>query len=474
MLASPEMADHWNETRGDRLMLISFDGDNPNFETGWVTKQEFEESLTKLEARPFINRPRVNENKRWVAYQTIAAALSDLSETAGATKHLVPFTSDVKLDADTGEVTMGRIATALDSARIEVHPVDLIWDTRPGTTPYGLKTLSWLGKGELFGNGKTTSDAVEKIIGSYEYGCRVIVNIDVTHNPAVLAASRLNLRVLDNRFTIPPAAPVAKVPPKLTNDDRFAALIRRPYWGRGLRLESSFWPIKPIDAKTWKGLLIVRVLVPPDDKVPEAMSELSLFVSLNDGRMPLYRGLGASDIAEFQERGSYMVVFETTAKAGQRSSFASIATADLSAGATSRTTFTVPKPPKAGESASWSLIDRAGEYTGAVVLLPSLTAKVPASKPTSFMGYGCPVEQRSNLVGVVVDTSDAVVDQVDLQPLNPSALPCGWFAGATTRNLVPGTYYFKSPEGLRSTIAEPIRFEVADSAPLTKIAQAKP
>jgi len=458
MLVSREMTEHWDETLGDRLMLMSFDGDSPTFETGWVGKKAFTSALDTLKNRPFNKREHVHENARHQALVTLSIALSNQAETAGSTKHIFYLSADLQLDADTGEATLGNIATAVGAARIELNTIDLLSDKR--VLPYGLGTLAWLGQGKLYGNGKTATNAVEDVIGTYEHGCRVIVSIDLKRHPEITEETRLDLKVVDKRFTIPPRAPIGKAP-KITDDARFAALIRARFWGRGVRLESLFWPIKAIDQKTWKGLLLVRVRTEPGEQLPEGTDQLDVFVSVNDGRMPLYKSLDGTDIAEIRTRGSRLLVFELAARRGGGTSFASVATTDLSAGATSRTVFTVPKPPKPGQSTAWAVVGGEGAYGSTAILLPSFDATAPSGQPTGFMGYGC-ASKSGAPVAEVVNQADQAVDSVALVSTNRDA--CGWFVGSTTKNLDPGAYYFRVPVALQLTSSEPMRFKVVDAA----------
>jgi hypothetical protein len=310
--------------------------------TGPTSIDEFGKAFDAIETRTFHERDHLDDRRRWSSLMSFGEAFGNAGDTAGATKHVILLSGDFKLNAKTGEVTMSNIASVLQRARVVIHPVDLLWSER--VLPAGILTLSWLAQGELFGNGATALDAVEKVIGVYDNGCRLIISVQ---SPV----ENLTLHLLDKRFTIPPAAPVHPLPP-LTNDERFEAVLKLRFWGGGLQLSTRFVPVTPLDKKAWRGYILTTIRIDPDGKFPDDVQDLEVLASLNDGQKPFSMGLGKADVDELRTRGSKVVMFEATLSAGNRSALAVVTSRDLSVGATSRTAFTVPRPPKIGESVS--------------------------------------------------------------------------------------------------------------------------
>jgi hypothetical protein len=350
MLASDAFRASFKYDLGDRLLLALFDGSDVEFVTGPTSIDEFGKAFDAIETRTFHEQDHLDDRRRWSSLISFGEAFGNAGDTAGATKHVILLSGDFKLNAKTGELTMSNIASVLQRARVVIHPVDLLWSER--VLPAGILTLSWLAQGELFGNGATALDAVEKVIGVYDNGCRLIVSVQ---SPV----ENLSLHLLDKRFTIPPAAPVRALPP-LTMDERFEANLKLRFWGGGLLVESNFVPVKPLDKKAWRGYILTRIRIDPDGKFPDDVKDLEVLASLNDGQKPFSMSLGKADVDELRSCGSKLVRFEATVSAGNRSSLTVVTSPDLSVGATSRAVFIAPKPPRPGESVSWSLAGGGG------------------------------------------------------------------------------------------------------------------
>jgi hypothetical protein len=243
----------------------------------------------------------------------------------------------------------------------------------------------------------------------------------------------------------------------LTNDERFEANLKLRYWGGGLQLESTFWPVKPLDKRTWRGYILIRIRIDREGKFPEDVNDLEVLASLNDGQRPFSMNLGKADVDELRTRGSKLAIFEATISAGSRSGLAVVTSPDLTVGATSRTAFKVPKPPKTGESASWSLVGGEGSVAGTAILLPATDTTLQAGTTPVFMGYGCgtPAVPGNIVTSVTGDT----VAAVPLSFRSPTAGGCGWLMGSPASTLPPGRYVFQPPN-VRD--GEAVQFEVGE------------
>ena len=326
MLASEAFRTSFKPELGDRLLLALFDGDEVVFETGLTTVDEFTKAFDAIELRTYHPLEHLDDRHRWSSLQQFGIALGGLGESGAVTKHVILLSDDFPMDANTGELTISNLASNLERAHVVIHPVDLAWRER--VLPAGILTLSWVAQGELFGNGKTALDAVEKVIGIYDNGCRLVISIRAT-------SEKVSLHLLDKRFTIPPPAPVRPLPP-LTPDERFVANYHLRAWGQGLRLDSMFWPVKPLDRKTWRGYILAKLQIEPGETLPQSVYELQAFASLNDFKPPLSLALTDTDVEELRSRGSKLVIFEVTVKAGTRSSLSVVTTESATVGATSR------------------------------------------------------------------------------------------------------------------------------------------
>jgi len=448
ILASDAFHSSFKPEFGDRLLLALFDGQGVEFVTGWVGVEAFTAAFSELETRNFIRHEHLDDRKRWSSLIDFGNALANQSETGGATKHVILLSGDFEMDADTGEQTMTKLASVLERARVVIHPVDLFWQGH--TLPRGIITLSWLAQGELFDHGATSLDAIEKVVGVYENGCRVIISVKAPSD------EKVTLHLLDKRFTIPPTAPTRPLPP-LTNDERFASLIKLRYWGSGCpHLESTFWPVKAIGKNAWDGFIVAEVSIRPEVALPNEVKELEVFASLNDGKQPFFIRLEAKDVDELRLRGSKRLIFEARVKTGNRSSFAVVISPDLSVGATSRTAFTMPKPPRDGESASWNLVGDPARIAGSPILLPALKTALPEGKPPVFMGYGCGTQAPGS---IVTHATGDVVTAVPLTLRSTSTGTCGWFLGTPASTLAPGNYVFKPPQ---SRGAKDVQFTIVE------------
>lgn len=449
MLASDAFRESFKPERGDRLLLALFDGEEVVFETGLTTVEEFTKAFDAIETRTFHPLEHLDDRHRWSSLQQFGIALGGLGEDGSVTKHVILLSSDFPMDASTGEQTISNLASNLERAHVVIHPVDLVWRGR--VLPAGILTLSWVAQGELFAHGKTALDAVEKVIGIYDNGCRLIISIRAT-------SEKVSLHLLDKRFTIPPPAPVRPLPP-LTTDERFEANYHLRAWGGGLRLDSMFWPVKPLDRRTWRGYILAKLRIEPGETLPQSVYELQAFASLNDFKPPLSLTLADTDVEELRSRGSKLVIFEVTVKAGTRKSLSVVTTESATVGATSRKVFTVPKPPRAGESASWSLIGGEGSLAGTSILIPAFDTTLSEGQSPSFMGFACGMTGATGNI-VTSETGD-VVAMVALTSQASSSTGCRWLMGAAPATLAPGSYVFNPPnsrdaEGVRFTIEKAV------------------
>jgi hypothetical protein len=448
ILASDAFRSSFKPEYGDRLLLALFDGDGVRFETGWVGVEEFTKAFAELESRPFIVREHLDDRKRWSSLLDFGNALANQSETGAATKHVILLSADFDMDAETGERTMSDLASVLERAHVVIHPVDLFWHDH--TLPRGIITLSWLAQGELFAHGATSLDAVEKVIGVYDNGCRLIISVK---SPPT---EKLTLHLVDKRFTIPPPAPTRELPVR-TDDERFDSLVKLRYWGSGCpRLESTFWLVKPTNKREWDGLIVAELTTQKDARLPEDVKELQVFASLNDGKSPLYIRLGEKEVDELRRLGSKRLIFEARVKTGTRSSLTVVTSPDLAVGSTSRTVFRVPKPPKPGESASWNLVGNAARVQGSTILLPASKTEMPSGTPPMFMGYGCGDVYASGKI--VKDATGDTVTMVPLALRSTTTGNCGWILGTPSAPLPSGKYVFQPPQ---SRGAHEVRFSVA-------------
>ena len=428
---------------GDKIRLASFDGRTISNDTEWTGDLEaFVAAVKTLRNKPLIEIPGVDGRHNLPALEEWANSLADDAVAGKATKNVYLLSGDFQMD------TNPKLASEFERARVSINSVDLGSMNRTRILPQGLGTLAWLTSGEVFSGNAAMGNAVEKVVGNYENGCRVIVYLRASPD------AKLTLRLRDKDFRVSALPPTQELPP-ITNDERFGYLLARQFFHDGLRIDSTVLPIKPIGRDQWRAVIIARVRVQEGEGFPDVSKGLDVYASLNDRRDPQRLHLNTKDVEDLRKQGSRLLIFETTVAPGRRSSLVAVTTPDASAGAVSRTSFTVSKPPKEGESTTWSLVGTTGRIEGATILLPALDSQAPPGKPPIFMGYGCGKIPQTG--SVITEATGQLVTSVPLS-LRSTMSGCGWFLGSPKETLPHGKYVFKPPQ---SRGAAEVRFTVA-------------
>ncbi|MCZ6833060.1 MAG: hypothetical protein O7F11_04880 [Acidobacteria bacterium] len=469
---------------GDRVMLVSFSG-WPNIHTGWMEDREMALGLLdELEATPgFFFTPSPQRLDRWMEGWMIL--FQALSLTPGR-KHLFYLGDD--MDWDPTATDLNRLVGRAQASKVLVHAVDLIWNCRsrlPGlSTPYALGRLPVHTGGRLFGGGQSVSRAVNTL--RRLQACRF--RLSFRNQPGDSRRRRPGIRVTLKRKGIRLAAPVSFEDREPSMGERNMAMALLPRWEQGLRLDAALWPLHPTGKKKrWDALLMAWFRRTGASPTSEALEPITVEAKVSRGakiyasyHMPL-----AGEAMDFisHDPSGYLQLFRVEVKSGDVDIAVAAHDAYGKIGASVRSTFSIPAPPKPGTAHPWLLLDGLMSLQGQSTVRPSFTSSFSPSRPPWFLGYACPPLGEDDRLppGWLVGSDGLEGRTVNLRWLgqgwgiDPEATSCGWLLGELAGPLPEGLWTFEPPAALLDEKQGPaplhfrIREEELAEAPRVKV-----
>jgi len=438
---------------GDRVMLVSFKG-WPNIHTGWMEdREEALALLEELENTPgILFTPEPQRLDRWM--EGWMALFQALGLTPGR-KHLFHFGDD--MDWDPTPTDLNRLVGRAQANKVLVHAVNLLWHCDGYSMPMALGTLPFHTGGRLFGGGQTVSRAVSTL--RRLQACRF--RLSFRSKPGDSRRRRPGIRVTLNRKGIRLGAPVSYEMKAPSMAERNRALALLPRWEQGLRVDVALWPLHPTGKKKrWDALVMAWFRCRGASPTSEALAPLTVLAEVFRGakiyasyQVPLAPEAMASIS---HDPTGYLQLFRVEVTSGEVDIAVAAHDAEGELGASDRSSFSIPVPPKPGTAHPWLLLNGLMTLAGKSTVRPSFTTSFSPSRPPWFLGYACPPLGEDGRIppGWLVGRDGQEGRTVNLSwlgegwGLDPDDSPCGWLLGKLEGSLPEGLWTFEPPAAL--------------------------
>ena len=457
---------------GDRLLLVTAAG-WPVVHYGWIrTRADALAALDRLEKNHQVMMPRQEHvhHNGWIA--GIESLFLALGRYPGR-KDVIYLADDFRFD-DVA-MRMYEIAARAQSNGVVVNAVDLLESCRNIVGPPCIRTggglactifkdpvalnpLSRDTGGKLFLTERIAT-AVHDLRSMRK--CRYLISFRQEPGKGKRPPTiKLNLRSeLREELTLfaPSSYETAVSAPSQVDKDE--ALFLLPRFGRGIAAEATLWPYRPTGKRgRWNAFVLARVDRTDDESWPDELTELTVHVLVHKrskGYGQYTQRIVGDKLKAFQNKGgtgSLLFPLEGIQSGDITVDLTVIGNVEEISANVSKT-FNVPKPPSPGEARPWFLSDHLDRMGETAVLAPSFDNIVTTGELVSFIGYGCPSEDRSpeTYTGQLFPFTGGPPISLPLAWLkrpDGSRQACGWLAGRLDSPLHPGLWTFRPPTNL--------------------------